>query len=572
MNKNAINIFVLSAAALAFAGCSDDFLNVESKTELNSGTAYNTQTQAQYAVVGCYDGFQRTVSKGSWPTLFQAVETMSDDCLGGGAPDDRSDRLMDRFDMSYKSDAVDLFEGIWKDYYFGIYRCNLLLSKVDGIAFTSDSIKAQVVAETRGLRGAEYFDMVRMFENIPLVTTPSDSIVAQAPKDAVYQQIVEDLTYAAENIGRNVYTDNSSSMGRMNQYAAKALLARLYLFYDGVYNNNQGGQVPGGLTKAKALQYCEDIIASGFYSLEPAFKNLWPAACTEATTPEVGRKSTYNEGSQENIWVMKFNNDQTYEDGSPQNGNLFIRNLGMRNAKAQYAPYGDGYGACPITPYANSLFDSDDTRGGATVINCRNVASENEKTAYDDQSKSDIMDYTGYVNMKYCPVVFTDGTLMQIHESTATSPHINLSNDQNWVIVRYADVLLMAAELGSPNAVAYFNKVRERAYGDASHNIESTPTLKQIWDERRKEFMGEGIRYWDLLRQGMDAFVSAQMGQATNSGTTLGMPIKVFNNTAEETISDTYKENNIRSKRGFFQIPAHQITLSGGVYKQNAGW
>ena len=94
------------------------------------------------------------------------------------------------------------------------------------------------------------------------------------------------------------------------------MLARVYLFYDGVYNDNKGGAMPGGLTKEQALQYCEEVIKSQRYSLEPEFKNLWPAACTEASTKTEGRKSTYVEDSNEIVWVVKFNNDQNWNNSN----------------------------------------------------------------------------------------------------------------------------------------------------------------------------------------------------------------------------------------------------------------
>ena len=182
------------------------------------------------------------------------------------------------------------------------------------------------------------------------------------------------------------------------------------------------------------------------------------------------------------------------------------------------------------------------------------------------------MDYTGLVNKKYCPLIFTDGTSMPAAETTVDGGNMQTNQDQNWILIRYADVLLMAAELGSANAMQYFNQVRDRAYGAGVHDITSAPTREQIWNERRVEFMGEGVRYFDLRRQGLDAFVAAQMGQANANGQTTGNPITIYNNKVPTTISSTYVENNIRTKRGFFQIPNSQITLSGHVYKQNAGW
>jgi hypothetical protein len=564
MNKMKINILALGVAALTMTGCSESFLDTTSKTELNSTSFYKTEVQAEYAVVGCYDGYQRTVSNGNWPSLFQAVETMSDDCLGGGGPDDRSDRLMDRFDRSYMPDQIDLFNGLWDDYYKGINRCNRLLASLDNIGWTSEEARKVVESETRAIRGLEYFDLVRMFERVPLLTVATTEVVPQSEPDAVYEQIVADLKFAADNMPEEKYADKSNNLGRITKYAAAAMLARVYLFYDGVYNDNKGGAMPGGLTKEQALQYCEEVIKSQRYSLEPEFKNLWPAASTEASTKTEGRKSTYVEDSNEIVWVVKFNNDQNWVN-SNINGNKFIINLGLRNVTS-FAPYGNGWGACPVTPYANSLFRSGDSRSTATVIDCAAIG------AYKEQITTDCMDYTGLVNKKYCPLIFTDGTSMPAAETTVDGGNMQTNQDQNWILIRYADVLLMAAELGSANAMQYFNQVRDRAYGAGVHDITSAPTREQIWNERRVEFMGEGVRYFDLRRQGLDAFVAAQMGQANANGQTTGNPITIYNNKVPTTISSTYVENNIRTKRGFFQIPNSQITLSGHVYKQNAGW
>lgn len=564
MNKMKINILALGVAALTMTGCSESFLDTTSKTELNSTSFYKTEVQAEYAVVGCYDGYQRTVSNGNWPSLFQAVETMSDDCLGGGGPDDRSDRLMDRFDRSYMPDQIDLFNGLWDDYYKAINRCNLLLASLDNIGWTSEEARKVVESEARAIRGLEYFDLVRMFERVPLLTASTTEVVPQSEPDAVYEQIVADLKFAADNMPEGQYADKSNNLGRITKYAAAAMLARVYLFYDGVYNDNKGDAMPGGLTKEQALQYCEEVIKSQRYSLEPEFKNLWPAASTEASTKTEGRKSTYVEDSNEIVWVVKFNNDQNWNN-SNINGNRFIINLGLRNVTS-FAPYGNGWGACPITPYANSLFRSGDSRSTATVIDCAAIG------AYKEQITTDCMDYTGLVNKKYCPLIFTDGTSMPAAETTVDGGNMQTNQDQNWILIRYADVLLMAAELGSANAMQYFNQVRDRAYGAGVHDITTAPTREQIWNERRVEFMGEGVRYFDLRRQGLDAFVAAQMGQANANGQTTGNPITIYNNKVPTTISSTYVENNIRTKRGFFQIPNSQITLSGHVYKQNAGW
>jgi starch-binding outer membrane protein, SusD/RagB family len=572
MKNLKINILALSIAGLAMTGCSGSFLDTPSKTESNSTSFYKTETQINYAIVGCYDGYQYTVSSGAWPSLYQATESMSADCLGGGGPDDRSDRLMNRFDISINTSATSLYNDLWTDYYKGIYRCNTVLASLDGVSWKSRTNKTVAESEARAIRGLEYFDLVRLFEKVPLLKTAISDVVPQASADSTYAQVVRDLKFCADSMPADQYKGNSTYLGRITKYAAEAMLARVYLFYDGTYNDNAGGTMPGNLTKAQALAYCEDVIKSGNYSLEYHFKNLWPAACTttysatSGTTTTYSYKSTYDEASSEILWVVKFNNDQNWSNGY-NDGNRFIVNFGLRNVSTA-APYGQGWGACPLAPNAVTQFGSGDSRDTATVINCKNIG------IYDTQIASDAMDYTGYLNKKYCPLIYPDGTPVYVANNTISSANMQTSPDQNWILMRYADVLLMAAELGSSNAISYYNKVVERAYnGSTSHDITSTPTKAQIWEERRKEFMCEGVNYFDLRRQGLDAFVAGEMGKAYDNGSaTTGTPIKVYDNGKQEAVASSFVESNIRTKRGFCQIPYTQITLSGNIYTQNAGW
>jgi hypothetical protein len=128
---------------------------------------------------------------------------------------------------------------------------------------------------------------------------------------------------------------------------------------------------------------------------------------------------------------------------------------------------------------------------------------------------------------------------------------------EDYVSIRYADVLLMAAELGSANAQTYFDKVRQRAFGD---NFSSVPVSQDnIMNERHLEFACEGIRYWDLLRTGVDnaAATIAESTMLLNGGTP-----------TQKTIT----ASKIQETKGLQQIPVNQITLSGGKLVQNAGW
>ncbi|MES1181674.1 MAG: RagB/SusD family nutrient uptake outer membrane protein, partial [Flavobacterium sp.] len=132
-----------------------------------------------------------------------------------------------------------------------------------------------------------------------------------------------------------------------------------------------------------------------------------------------------------------------------------------------------------------------------------------------------------------------------------------LDQYQDYVAIRYADVLLMAAELGSPNAQSYFDQVRQRAF---KSNFSALPVSQSnIMAERRLEFAGEGIRFWDLLRQGVSV-ASAAIAESTTllDG---GIPTQ-----------KTILAANVELTKGLQQIPINQITLSGGKLVQNTGW
>ena len=140
-----------------------------------------------------------------------------------------------------------------------------------------------------------------------------------------------------------------------------------------------------------------------------------------------------------------------------------------------------------------------------------------------------------------------------------------ISQYQDWVLLRYADVLLMAAELGSSNAQQYFNQVRKRAYTQPDSSLSGnyvvlSATKENIWKERQKEFAFEGVRYWDELRQGLQAAASQISEQNT---------VLLSGGVKEKVNIDA---QSIIKKRGFCQIPLTQITLSNGVLKQNTGW
>lgn len=576
MNKFKLYILGLGLASMGLASCTAGFLDVESKKESTTDNFYRTESDAWRALIGCYDGWQCTTSSAGC-AFYYASEIMADECFAGvGVTDARNYQVIDRFDASQSPSDMNILENEWKNYYAAIYRCNELLAHEDQISWTSEDTKGTYMGECRAIRALCYFDMVRMWGNIPLFTDPVNENRPQADPDEVYNVIFSDLLYAVNNIPASAYPKSAaaSNDGHITKYAASALLARVYLFYTGYYGKEP--QVEG-VTKASVLQGLEDFIAvaeSEGYGLVEEFKNLWPAASTSWTlnksTGDYEQTSTYaGDGNKEVVLAQKFNYTQDYNGNN--DGNRWLVNMGLRNYLG-HAPYGRGWGGCTVNPKMWTVYGTGDERREASIINLvsEGIADEPDfEASYKDQRE-----YTGYTVKKYTPMSKwtkddASGTWSLVDEvADLGEGDFQISQYQNFIVMRYADVLLMAAELGSPNAQEYLNEVRQRAYTteDEEGNLtlstnyrEVTATKDNIMNERMLEFAFEGQRYWDLLRQGVE-YAASQI--ATNTAVTSGgNPDNV-----------TIEASDIVEKQGLSQIPNNQITLSNGVLKQNTGW
>jgi len=528
----AIKIYAVALGLLSLGACKKSFLDTEPITSVTDENFYKTPKDAFTALVGCYDGLQVVWSEGV--ALPVAAEVMSDNTFGGtGNSDGFGYQMIDEFDKARSPSDQNLYERNWTLYYKALYRCNMLISKMDQIQWGSDAqLRKTYESEARYLRAYLLFDMVRLWGNIPLLTAPSAENIPQSGADDVYKVIADDLKFAAENMPEVAYpAQAAANHGRVTKYAAEALLGRVFLFYTGYYAK---GDLVGLVSKAEALAYLENVITKGGYGLIEDFANLWPAA---------SQASFAGEDNKETIFAIKYTYTSDYDGNT--DGNHWMVMTGIR--EQSFFPYGNGWGAETVNPKLWNAYLPSDTRRVGSIISI-----VGEKLAFTNQSKQ--REYTGYYAKKYSPMIGEDGKpLPEANGNTS----FQIGQFQDYVSIRYADVLLMAAELGSGNAQTYFNAVRQRAYKDAF-----TPLMvsqDNIIRERRLEFAFEGIRYYDLLRQGIDKAAQeiAETTTVLNGG-----------KSAEKKISAA----NIIATKGLQQIPYTQINLSNGTLKQNAGW
>lgn len=528
MKKAQLYIFVLGL--LSLASCTDDYLDAEPIIDPTDETYYNTPQEAYTALVGCYDGMQ-VASGGIGGLSFPvASEVLSDNCYGGtGNSDNFAFQAVDEFDISRAPGQANMYESLWSAYYAGIFRCNTLLGKLDDVEWGDDSnLRPVYESETRYIRAQMYFEMVRFWGNIPLLTEPSVENVPQAAPEEVYKVIAEDLVFAANNLPDSPYT--SVEAGRVTRWAAKAMLARVYLYYTGYYGQSD---LVGIVSKSEALQHVEDVIASSGHALVDDFSTLWPAASVE---------NYAGEDNQEIVFNIKHTYTSDYNGNV--DGNHWMIMFGMREFTAY--PYYQGWGVTVNDKLWNA-YSEEDSRRSASI-----TGVEEEELGFDKIGSQ--REYTGYYNKKYSPMSDEDGNSVTVGVG---GTDFQIGQFQDYTVMRYSDVLLMAAELGSGNAQAYFDQVRKRALGDSFTSIALTPD--NLLKERQLEFALEGVRYWDVLRQGIS--------EASNI---LSVSTTLLNGGVET--QKTISASNVEKTKGLQQIPNNQINLSNGVLIQNEGW
>ena len=551
------HIFLYSALAVAGLTMTSCSMDTESKTSQNDETAYRNTEAIEMALVGCYDGWQRTISSEEIG-MYMLAEFASDQAHGGlGFSDAKNNNVLDQFDISVAPSYNNLFNADWINYYAAIFRCNKVIQAEETADWGGDlAARGRIIGQARALRAILYFDLARMFGDVPLVTVPTEENLPRTAASEVYKQIFEDLKYAAANIPADAFPLSSRDVndGRITKYAAEALLARAYLYYTGYY-----GQENEGCSKQEAIDALEDIINNGGYELEANYADLFMPACTKDASngsnyawDTTFKGKYYNNGgwvsdiSKEVILNLKFSATSDYNGNA--DGNVFQVYLGPRNKCATSVNIASGWGACSVTQKFVDTY-KDDPRFNACVWSCADAGFAADV--------NDTYEYTGYYTRKYAPLCFSDGTRQEVGFELGEQ-HMNITYYQDWTVMRYADVLLMHSELTGTNTG--LNMVHQRSCPGESLSY----SIENIRKERAIEFAFEGIHFWDLMRYEKDgAYAGRAIAEAQNGA-------KVMNGGVETTTS--FNIDNFTAKKGLMQIPNTQITLSGGVLTQNAGW
>ncbi len=482
-------IFTLATiATLAVLPSCEKFLSVDPPYAQDAENFFQTPEDYERALVGAYDLLQS-----SFLTLWIG-EIASDNAIAGGESVNDSKGLHDIDNMTHGGVNVEL-RNVLRWNYTGITRANYILEHKDNIDFPR---KAHILAEAKFLRAYYYFELVKYFGDVPLIIDKRIGIeeartIPRSPKAEVYAQIEADLVAAAA-----VLTPVAAQKGRATRGAAKALLGKVYL-----YQNK--------FTEAAAI--FDEIIDSGQYSLYPDYSQLFSVAAENNSETIFDVEYTGLEGGSYGCLICL-------------EGNAAVGFQGIRQYTGPV--YGDGNSYNLPTPELYAAFSPIDPRRAATVLDIEAFIAAQTNPASITYAIG-AGGHTGYYNNKYIK-----------KQGEIGLPDNDLTSPVNYRVLRYADVLLMAAEahyqLGNPSrATALVNQIRQRA-GIPGASVNS---IEKVFNERRLELSGEGLRFFDLVRTGQAA---------------------------------QYIPGFVVGKHEVFPIPQVEIDLAGGTWSQNPGY
>jgi hypothetical protein len=443
---------LISSAVLLLLGSCKKFLTETPYSLLSTNNFYQTAGDASVALNGVFGTLtaQTYYGRTSW--------TVTE--LGGEDLTVPSNSSSDRITLGNYTATSSNGEvaNWWTNIYTMLNRANDVIANVPNIAMDTTS-RNDIVGNARFLRALGYFELIRSFGDVPLLITPtsatSNLFPPKTPVATIYLQIIGDLQYAEAHclLESQIPTANK---GRVSSGAASTILAKVYLTRATTPATDPNDY-------SNALAECNKVINSGQYVLLPNYKSIFDWTSKLPAKPE-------------NIFSIQFAEP-------PSVGNIIIRML--TSAKTTPAGSASFY---PPTTFVNSYIPADSIRKNFSVTN------------KDKSASGAISTDANYFYTKFS----TDPTwTAQSNNSMA-----------NWIITRYADVLLMQSEALhflnplDPNQFNGINAVRTRAGLTGANQLDFTSTpgpddfITALLNERSWELCMEGHRRYDLIRLG----------------------------------------------------------------------
>jgi hypothetical protein len=501
----------LLVAVCLFCAC-NKYLDQQPVSSTATTNFYTNTNDFLQAVNGAYSRLR------AYPTQALWMREMRSDNVSPTSDGNRDWQGIN--DFSPNLTTTDFIVGAWDNDFNGIYNANNVLdalaAKGDNIADTS--LRRRFTAECRFLRAFYYFDLLRFYGKLPIIDkVMSTTQVATVPRSDVknvYDFIAQDLQYAAANLP-DIYT--GADIGRATSYAAKGILGLVYLTKSGPTYNISGGPGINSNEYDKALALFNDIIGSNKYTFSTDYPSIF---------------SYTNKNNKEVIFDIQFM--------TTNNGAEFPSQLvpGVYWSGLGLSGYDNGYGSATYNVTRN-LLQSFRGSAGPGITDKRDTFSIQHGFALSTATPN-VLDTTRPFIKKYINVA-KRGT------NRADWPI-------NFIVLRYTDVMMMKAECILHGAAgtqadvdAIVNKVRQRAGIPVLSNV----NLATLIEERRREFVGEGLRWDDLIRE--------------------GMAVTTMNNwIASDSMTNTIKP--VIPQYIIYPVPQAELLAKPGLYTQNDGY
>lgn len=476
--SNLLIVMIVIIVAGYFTSCGEDFLTAESTNSKPYGTDSITEQSINGNLASAYHILLRDNYANGYNSIVFTSDIRSDDVFKGG------EKIGDQrqfYNVSlFTCDPTQNIYGFWELFYRGVARCNETIANADKFigAGTGDiNLVKQYKAEALFLRAYFMHWMWLNWGNVPypkaLLTQETKFIAVQYTADDVYQRLLDDIK-DCEDLG--VLELKSKEIARVNLAAVYMLKAAIVMYQN---DNSKYNEIAENMAT---------IINSGIYDLMDDFDKMWEQD-GEFCKENIFETNAASAGGTD--WGTSASNPWGYGTNLP-------KYISPRDFKDPDGVFLNGWGFCPVRPYLYKLIgdpkESDGKDPFFEAADVRRLASINYWPL--ETYKPGGQDTRGYFLRKYAA---RDGY------SVAGTADLNFCN--NLRIYRFAETLLNYAELvgvlsasasGSLSAQACLDKVRTRAGGLASIPVNAA----NIELERHREFIGEGKRYWDLVRWG----------------------------------------------------------------------
>lgn len=476
------------SALIINSGC-NKFLEQEVPGAYAEQDFYKTDADVSQAVVGVYDMMQAHYNN-NWASLYMIKTLLSDESNAGGndAGDQPGYQTIDNFNFDATNDKI---RDAWRMTYFTIYRANKVINRSDALT----PLRARLIAEAKVLRAYNYFELVSLWGDVPLIL--NDVLPAQytstgrKPKAEVYAQIEKDLQEAIAILPqKSAYAANDRF--RVSRGTAQALLGKAYLYQQ---------------KWSDAATQLEAVITSNQYSLSSSIGTAF---------------SKNHEFGQESLFEISYSTDRSYDwgnfpwGGAPES-NIHIQLMGPRADFYTKAPADSLIAGWGFILPKQKLWDAyvaagDVTRRRQTVMSMTELIA-----AGGNWSNPAAYDFEGFFQRKY-----------GAFQSQTGAPVGELNYGTNWRHIRYADVLLMAAEAfhkagNDPKARGYVNDVRARS-GLIPIGTSGSALFNDIVRERQLELAFEAVRFPDLVRWGLASTELSSLGFVAAKHSLLPIP------------------------------------------------